>query len=211
MSAGVLIGAKISYKSYLKLLVLPTFFLMTSVLAILLSISTTDVDVLNPIWQFEIGTWKLYMSTYNVNQAQQVVFTVLASISCMYFFMLTTPIHQLIWLLQKVRIPQLFIELVVFTYRFIFVLMDNMQEIYVAQSSRLAYQKRSGWLTSVSQLIVGLFIKSIRSAKELQIALDSRGGEEGMYEVELDQTYNRYHWLGMAFLMIFLLTIYMVT
>lgn len=211
MSVGIVFGAKIPFYHYIKLLLFPSFFLFSSIIAILVSIAPANGERINAIWSIQMGSWQLYVSPYSINQAYHLAATALASVSCLYFLILTTTLPQLIWVLKKVNLPTLFIELVGLTYRFIFVLLDKMHEIYLSQSSRLGYQSYRVWITSIAQLIVSLFIKSIRSARELQIAIDSRGGDEGLYEVELNVTYNRFHCAGITVSIAALLAITFIT
>jgi cobalt/nickel transport system permease protein len=211
MSAGIVLGAKIPFYSYVKLLLLPSFFLFSSIVAILISVAPANGKILNAIWIIQMGSWQLYVSQYSINQAYHLAATALACVSCLYFLILTTTLHQLIWVLKKGNLPALFIELVGLTYRFIFVLLDKMHEIYLAQSSRMGYQNYRVWISSIAQLIVGLFIKSIHSARELQIAIDSRGGDEGLYEVELNLKYNRFHCAGIILSMAALFAIAILT
>lgn len=207
MSTGIVLGAKVPLYRYTRLLLLPSFFLLSSIIAILFSVAPIDSESINALWKFQTDSWQIYVSSYSINEAIHIVFTVLASVSCLYFIILTTPLNHLIWLLQKAHLPTLFIELAGFTYRFIFVLLEKIQEIYIAQSSRLGYQNYRIWLASLGALIVSLFIKSIRTTRDLQIAIDSRGGDEGLYEVELNIKYKQFHWAGIIFFIVVLLTI----
>jgi cobalt/nickel transport system permease protein len=195
MSTVILWHAKIAMKTYLKMLLLPSIFIISSVIVILVSISPIGALIVNPLWLVQIGNWSIYIGAAQIKQSIQLTATVMASISAMYFFILTTPIHQWIWLLQKCRFPSLFIELTVFTYHFIFILLEKMQQIAIAQSSRLGYRNARTWMNSSAKLIVALFIKSLQSAQALQMAIDSRGGEEGLMTVNITQSYKRLNWL----------------
>lgn len=209
MSIGVLFKAKIPFIPYLKLLFAPFVFLMTSLAAILFSIVPIDQENLDVLWMVQIGLWKIYISSSSIQQSYELAATILASVSCLYFLVLSTPLHQLIWVLKKVKLPNVFVELMGITYRFIFVLLEKVNEIYIAQSSRLGYQNYRSWFASVGQLIVSLFVKSMRSAKELQIAIDSRGGDEHLYDVDLSMSYNRGHFviIFISFVTLFLIFI----
>ena len=211
MSICLVLVAKIPLSHYVKLLLLPLIFLFTSIIAILISVAPMNSVSIHPIWHVNIGSWKIFISQANVKQVYQLSATVIASVSCLYFLILTTPLNQLLWVLRKFKIPVLFIELVGLTYRFIFILLDKMQEIYLAQSSRLGYQNDRVMITSAAQLIVSLFIKTIQSARELQIAIESRGGDEGLYEVDLGLSYNRYRCAGILISMVGLLIITILT
>ncbi|RBW67875.1 cobalt ECF transporter T component CbiQ [Bacillus taeanensis] len=211
MSITIVLAAKISLVQYIKFLFLPSFFLFSSVIAIIVSIAPVNSVITDAIWNIEMGAWQIYISLSNLKQAYHLSATVIASVSCLYFLILTTPLNQLIWILQKVKLPTLFIELVALTYRFIFVLLDKMHEIYLAQSSRLGYKNYRVWIISAAQLIVSLFIKSIQSAKEVQIAIESRSGGEGLYEIELNLNYNRLHCATIFFSMTGLFTLTILT
>lgn len=207
MSTMSLVGVRVAWRNYLKLLMLPFFFLMTSVMTLLISFSPVDVVLDHPLWSMSIASWQIYMSFESINRGFQMICTVMACISCMYFFILTTPLPQMIWIMQKVKVPQLFIELVMFTYRFIFVLLEKVQEIYVAQSSRLGYESYRVWISSLAQLVVALLIKTMQSARELQIAMDSRGGEDPAFQVQINLPYKLLHWIVMGGSMIVLITL----
>lgn len=207
MSAVILVQAKIHWRFYIKLLTLPFFFLLTSVVTFVLSIAPSEVAQTSSLWEMRVASWQIYLTEASVRRGWQLICTALACISCMYLFILTTPLPHILWMMQKARIPTLFIELVAFTYRFIFVLIEKSEEIYIAQTSRLGYRSYRGWLSSLAQLIVGLFMKALQSARELQIAMDSRGGES-MYPIEISSPYIRQHWMviGCSVLVLTVLT-----
>ncbi|WP_147533547.1 cobalt ECF transporter T component CbiQ [Bacillus marasmi] len=211
MTLSVVLAAKIPFRQFVKLLLLPSLFLLTSIISILFSIAPIDTNNLEPLWKLEIGVWQFYISSRSANQAIHLFATVLASISSLYFLILTTPLHQLMWVLQKVKLPTLFIELVGLTYRFIFVLFDKMSEIHLAQSSRLGYQNYKTWFSSIAQLTVSLFIKSIQSSRELQYSIDSRGGDDGLYEVDMRLKYNRLNIVAIVVSMVVLFIIMIFT
>lgn len=211
MSFTIVIAAKIPVSHYIKLLLLPAIFLFTSIIAIIVTITPLNEVHVEPLWSTNILSWQLYISLASVKKVSHLGATVLASVSCLYFLILTTSLNQLMWVLRKIKLPVLFIELVGLTYRFIFVLINKMQEIYLAQSNRLGYQNFQICMTSCAQLIVSLFIKSIQSARELQIAMESRGGDEGLYDIEITISYNRYRCTGILFSLAGLLTITLLT
>ncbi|WP_204952930.1 cobalt ECF transporter T component CbiQ [Metabacillus crassostreae] len=199
MSLLIIFTAKIPFWQYIKLLLIPAIFLLTSIFTLLISIAPST-DLPNTfIWSMNISSWVVYISPYSLSQAYQLITTVLSSVSCLYFLIITTPLHQLIWVLRKLRLPVLFIELIGLTYQFIFVLLANLQEIYIAQSSRLGYHTYRSSLSSISMLVVTLLIKSLRYARETQIAIDSRGGDEGLYDVDHNLVYRKKHILFIVF------------
>ncbi|KKI90907.1 hypothetical protein WQ54_18455 [Bacillus sp. SA1-12] len=211
MSIAVIVKAKIPFMAYLKLLAVPFVFLMTSLVAVLFSIAPINQVGLDVLWMAEAGLWKIYISSYSIQQSYELAATILASVSCLYFLILSTPLYQFMWLLKKGKLPAVFVELMGITYRFIFVLLEKMNEIYIAQSSRLGYQNYRSWFSSAAQLIVSLFVKSMHSAKELQITIDSRGGDEHLYDVDLSLGYNRGHFVIIFISFVTLSMIYMIS
>lgn len=195
MSTAIVLGAKIPLAYYLKILLLPIFFLLTSVLAILISIVPANMELLDSVLSMKMGPWQLYISQTKYKMVIALIFTVVASVSCMYFFILTTPIQQIVWLFQKLRLPALFVELFLFTYRYLFVLLEKTVEIRLAQTSRLGYQTSRNAITSIGQLLVSLFIKSMRSAKEVHMAIEIRGDGKEIFDDEITQTYKQLHWI----------------
>ncbi|WP_158638648.1 cobalt ECF transporter T component CbiQ [Metabacillus litoralis] len=199
MSLLIIFAAKLPFRQYIKLLFIPAIFLLTSMITIILSFAPATNEPNTFFWSMNFSSWIVYISPYSLTQAYQLITTVLASVSCLYFLIITTPLHQLIWVLRKMKLPVLFIELIGLTYQFIFVLLANIQEIYIAQTSRLGYRTYRSSLSSISMLVVNLLIKSLRSAKETQIAIDSRGGDEGLYDVEINLNYRKDHALVIVF------------
>lgn len=202
MGSAVVAGAKVPFVYYIKMLLLPFLFLVTSVVMILFSFAPATAAVFNPLFQMVIGNWQLYMSQGSAQQVSGLLLSVMAGVSCMYFFILTTPIQQIIWLLQKMKLPALFIELFALTYRFIFVLMNNGNRVWTAQMSRLGYTGLKHSFTSSAQLVLSMFIKSLKTAQETQRAMDSRGNSGAFFEVEIHQTYRRRNWIVIGLLVI---------
>lgn len=210
MSTVIVLGAKIPLTYYLKILLLPFFFLLTSVLVIPISIVPANMDLLDSVLSTKMGPWQLYISRAKYEMVIELIFTVIASVSCMYFFILTTPIQQIVWLFQRLKLPALFIELFLFTYRFIFVLLEKTVEIRYAQTSRLGYQTYRNAISSLGQLLVSLFIKSMKSAKELHMTLETRGNGKDIFDDVITETYKLSNWvlLACSFLLLSILSVF---
>ena len=88
---------------------------------------------------------------------------------------LTTPMVDITDQLRKWRVPQLFIELMVLMYRFIFVFIETAQAMYIAQNARLGYSNWRRSLHSVGMLAANLYLRSQTRAAALYTALTARG------------------------------------
>ena len=76
--------------------------------------------------------------------------------------------------------------------------MNNMNEVRIAQTSRLGYRGMKRSFSSLAQLITSIFIKSLKTAQDVQRAIDSRGNNGDFHEVEVQQSYNKRNWLGIG-------------
>ena len=81
---------------------------------------------------------------------------------------------DLIDLFRRLGIPAVLIDIMSLMYRFIFILMDSLDRMYVAQNSRLGYRSWRRALASAGQLAARLFIAAYQRSERLQTALDSR-------------------------------------
>ncbi|WP_158553575.1 cobalt ECF transporter T component CbiQ [Peribacillus saganii] len=194
MSTAIVMGAKIPLRYYTQMLKLPAFFLLTSALAMLVSFAPADVALSGYAVKSEVGRWQIYITVDNVKRVVGLVISVFASVSCMYFFILTTPAQQMAWLMHKLRIPALFIDLSLSTYRFIFILLQTVYEIRLSQASRLGYKSFRSTIISLGQLASVLFIKTMKSAEEVNIAMATRGNDESVYQTHMNLRFRSLHW-----------------
>lgn len=111
----------------------------------------------------------------------------LGAVSCLYFLSLTTPMAEILSVLGKLKLPPLLIELMSITYRYIFVLLETADQIYIAQASRWGYATWKTSYSSLGQLLSNLFSKSFYNSKMLYMTLSSRC-YTGQLQV-LDTTY----------------------
>lgn len=196
MSAFIILGAKIPWQYYAKLLLLPAFFLLSSLLSIVISI-VPNTTVLPPyLWAMPISHWTIFIGNDSFLTAQQLLFTVVGSISCLYFLILTTSVQAICYVLRQWRLPALFVELVELTYRFIFIFLNSMKKIHLAQQARLGYQSPMQWLRSISMLIAALFAEMIQRSRELNNAMQARGGEAVYWQN--NKSYSKKNWFGIV-------------
>jgi cobalt/nickel transport system permease protein len=114
----------------------------------------------------------------------------LASVSCLYFLTLTTPVFEVLSVLRKLKVPKLFIELMGLIYRFIFVLLDTANMIYISQNSRLGYSTMRNSYNSLGKLISALFISSYKRSQDIYTAMESRCYDGDINLLENDYKYS---------------------
>ncbi|MCR3922639.1 MAG: cobalt ECF transporter T component CbiQ, partial [Firmicutes bacterium] len=159
---------------YFKLLLLPAGFLVLAVLTVAV-IAVPNQHMLDAIWTFSFWNLSLGVTTSSLATAANLGVKALASVSCLYFLSLTTPMVDLIAVLRKLKFPTLLLELMSLIYRFIFVLMETAEMIFTSQASRLGYKNTKTGYRSLGQLISNLSIRSYKRANDLYTALEARG------------------------------------
>ena len=166
----ILFSAKIPYRFYLKLLWYPVIIIALTCVIIALFFgyqeTLTEVNLLGLRWIiFKDG----------INLGTNIFFRVLGGISTQFFLILTTPMTSILLILRKARIPQVLIETSLLIYRYIFVFIEVMETMHIAQELRLGY---SGWLKklrSISLLIGNLFIRTLEQGERTFTAMNARG------------------------------------
>ncbi|SMB98267.1 cobalt/nickel transport system permease protein [Thermanaeromonas toyohensis ToBE] len=172
--SGLLIGmAGIPIAFYLRLLLLPLSFLITSGAGIALTVTLSSSKEF--LFSLSLGKLTLGVTQAGLLAAFQICLKALASVSCLYFLALTTPMVEITNVLCRLRVPGLWIDLLTLVYRFSSVLLDTATKMHISQSSRLGYSSLSRSFRSLGYLISNLFLKTYEQARMLNITLSSRG------------------------------------
>jgi cobalt/nickel transport system permease protein len=86
-----------------------------------------------------------------------------------------TPFTELLAALAWLRLPRGFIEVTIFAWRYLFVLVDDAQVIHAAQKNRLGYVGVRRSCRSFGTLAGALVIKAFDSSQTMTIAMMQRG------------------------------------
>jgi len=160
----------IALSIYLRLLRIPLAFLILSTIAILLNISPAPMDA----FALPVGTYYLTTSFSALLSAGQLILTALASVSCLYFLSLSTPVTDVLSVMRKLHLPDLFIELMLLIYRFIFTLFEIADALMTAQRSRLGNINFRTSCKSFGGMASALFVRAIKKSSALYDAMEAR-------------------------------------
>lgn len=181
MAGATIMVAGIPTRFYLQLILVPFSFLVAGVAMIALNISHQPQAGLKGM---TLLGWTLGVTPAGMQLAGKIFLKSLGAVSCLYFLSLTTPIVDILTVLRQLRFPALLVDLISLTYRFIFVLLATVNDIYTAQASRLGYASLRTSYYSLGQLAANLFIKTYRRSQELFTALTARGYDEELRVLE---------------------------
>ncbi len=195
MSALIIFGAKIPLSYYLKLLLLPGFFILSGTITILFSFTSKFTSISNIWWSWKVGNWQIFISDDSIDTVINLITVVLGSISCLYFLTLTTPITVILSVMRKLKVPSLLVDLIELTYRFIFIFLDTALAIHQSQASRLGYGSLRKGIRSLGLLISSLFLGVLQRSGHLTMAMNARGYQENLSYIEDTYTYSSRNWL----------------
>lgn len=172
--------AGIPSKAYLSVLLLPLGFALTSLPAIVINgagsaeFAALQGDVWQG-WSQPLGSLTLYISQQGLHQAALLLCRSLAASSAMFFLLLTTPFNELIEVLRRLGLSPLVLELMTFTYGFIFMFWAIVDDIARAQRARSGYSSWRRSVQSLSLLIGQLLQRSVATYRGLALGLAARG------------------------------------
>jgi len=157
-----LVKAKVPKKVYFSILLLPVGFLLASTPMLLISINFNNGITLS--WRPD-----------QLSVAAALVTRAAGATSCLVLLILTTPVHAIIPILGRLGIPTFLIEIILLTYRLIFVFAETALRGYQAQTARLGYSSWRQSVSSLGNLSAALFQRSMERARHLEIGLSARG------------------------------------
>ncbi|SHH54705.1 cobalt/nickel transport system permease protein [Clostridium collagenovorans DSM 3089] len=163
--------SKNTIKRYFKSLCVPLIFLLISIVSLIISFSA---DTQGYITYFTLGSVNIGITYTGVETSLKLFLRTMNSISAMYFIVLTMPMNQIVEVLKLMRLPEIFIEVVVLVYRFIFIFIEEYREIHMAQYLRFGYKDIKKSYNSTSILVKCLFVRVMERYSDLVVILDTR-------------------------------------
>lgn len=169
MTISIVFIAKIDIKLYIKCLKIPIVFLIMGIGLNLINISFENKDYI-----YNIKILGLYIGTteFAIQSSINILSRAISCIISIYFFILTTPFNQLIIVLKKLHIPHTLIELMILIYRFIFIFIEEVEEIYKSQQLKFGYTNLRTSYNSTALLIKTLFFKMMKRYEDMSVSLD---------------------------------------
>jgi cobalt/nickel transport system permease protein len=170
LTGAIVFLARVDAKTYAELFIAPLWFAVMSVAGIILITGGQEV-----FWSWNIlPSFSLSITRESINQGVFVFCRVIGGMSAMLFIALTTPMTDIFIVFRQCRLPEVVIDLMMIIYRTIFILMDQVVQIYHAQVMRLGYSTWRESLHSFASLCGAAFIASWDAGEDLIQAMDAR-------------------------------------
>jgi cobalt/nickel transport system permease protein len=178
MGVWTVIYARIPAGVYFRLLMFTIVFCLTSLPALMVNgVAIPDLPKvqLDSWYGFTLGHFYIYISHSGSIQALGIFTRALASVSCLYFLMLTVPFPEILQTLRYLRFPVLLSDLLLLMYRFIFILLNTASELLTAQNSRGGYRTLASGMKSLALLIGQLLQRTLQRYSQFSLGLEARG------------------------------------
>jgi cobalt/nickel transport system permease protein len=166
---------------YISMMVGVMMFLVTSLPALIINFaSNAQLASLQQerLWGVNFGDGQLYLSHQGVRQAIDILTRSMASTTALFFIILTTPFIELAETFNRWGCPPILTELLLLSYRFIFLLAEVAQKIVTAQQARGGYRTRRLAMNSVSLLIRQLIQRTASRYQQLTLGVKARGFQQ---------------------------------
>jgi len=166
-----------------------------------------------PLVAFTLGSWELTVTDAGLIRFASIVIRSWLSVQMAILLTATTQFPDLIHALRHLRVPQVLVAVISFTYRYLFVLVDEAMRLMRAREARSAHPlKGQGggsimWRARVTGNMVGqLFLRSYERSDRIYNAMLARG-YRGHYQTLNPHVMSANDWLigglAIAILVIF--------
>jgi cobalt/nickel transport system permease protein len=119
--------------------------------------------------------------------AGQLLARSLLSLAVMITLVATTPFGRLLSALSRLGTPQVFIAILAFMYRYMFVLVDELEKMRRAKLSRTFYPSLWWELRLMANFVGILFVRAFERAERVYAAMCARGWTGRMPEQDGDR------------------------
>jgi cobalt/nickel transport system permease protein len=120
--------------------------------------------------------WKLTITDNGLFVAFRFLLGSTAASAWMAVLALSTPWPTLLWAIRSLRVPKVFVLILLMTYRYLFILVRHAEEVHLAKDSRTITRDHA---SSARQWIAGragdLFIDAKRLSDQVYLAMVARG------------------------------------
>jgi cobalt/nickel transport system permease protein len=170
LTCAILFLARVRAKTYADFFIHPVWFGLVSVAGIVLIYGGPT-----PYWNWDpFPGFSLSITRESINQGFFVFCRIIGGMSAVCFIALTTPMTDLFNVMRQCRVPDIVIDLAMIIYRTIFILINQVTQIYHAQVMRLGYSSWRESVQSFASLCGAAFIASWESGEDLIRAMDAR-------------------------------------
>lgn len=159
------------WKAYLQFMMVPLGFMLFGGIVIAVQLAGEPVGR----WNVSLKFFYLCITEKSLGTALQVFFKAMAGMSALYMMALSTPVSEILQVLEKLHLPGLLVELMHLIYRYIFILLEAAKQMQTAVKARMGDCNFFRSCISFAGIAGNLFIISLKKAGVYYDALLARG------------------------------------
>lgn len=171
MSLITVAVGRIKWNVYLRYLTVPLAFMIMSSFTIAAEFSFKPAGEV----RFHIIFFYICFTVKSFFTAVNVFFKAMAGMSCLYMLAFSTPVNEIIVVMEKLHLPGILCELMSLIYRYIFILLDTAHTMQTAAKARLGYENFVKSCRSFAGIGGNLFLISLKKANSYYDAMLARG------------------------------------
>jgi cobalt/nickel transport system permease protein len=133
-----------------------------------------------PLFSFDLFGVTITAYRDGLLEGTKIAFRIIGAVTVVFLLGFSTPFTQFMAGLSWMRVPQGFVEVSMFAYRYIFMLSDDAAVIYNAQKNRLGYSTLRRGLNSFGILSGSLVLKAFENSQSIATAMSQRGYDGNM-------------------------------
>lgn len=127
------------------------------------------------LFSFNAPLFILNVYEEGISRGILISLKILSGFSLLTLLVTTTPINSLIYACKFFKISGTFLEILTISYRYIFILFEEMKIIRNAQKSRLGYTSLKKSVKSIGIICASLVLRSIDKSEKLYKSMKNRG------------------------------------
>ena len=124
---------------------------------------------------YDIGAWHIAITYEGLAVLINVIVKSWLCILCLIILSSSTKFEELMHGMHRLKVPQVFVQITSFMYRYMFVLADQAMRMQMARDSRNFGLNRRNIFKTMGNMIGMLFIRSYERAERIYAAMLSRG------------------------------------
>jgi cobalt/nickel transport system permease protein len=161
--------ARIGLFRLLRLMLIPVSFVFLGSISAMVEVNPTSTWLQMSLFGNTLG-----ITPSNLHRGLLLFARSFSTISVLYALILNTPVTDMLFVLRKLKVPGVLLDVMVLVYRNIFIFSDTAQSIYTSQKSRLGYRNLRTSLRSTGQLGGRIFVLGGVRAEHLYRSMESR-------------------------------------
>lgn len=162
-----------------------------------------------PLFSFDLFSLTLTGHRDGLLEGLMIAVRIAGAVSIMTVLGFSTPFTEFMAGVSWLRIPRTFVDVLMFAYRYIFVLFDDAMVIYSAQKNRLGYSNIRRGLSSFGTLTGSLILKAFENSQNTTVAMVQRGYDGNMPMLK-HKPFNSSELIGSALLIVIMAAVWKI-